>query len=128
MRLRKLSLVIVLGMALVGALLWYHGARFVRLHTKLIFDTPRQCVLYVPDSIPKDFSFLGSNLTYKIEDRARVHKVMVSGTGTIRYGTVEIKANSGGIRVGNQVLDNDWCSYLMDNSGRVTAGEIRTAD
>jgi hypothetical protein len=125
---RRLSLT-VLVLALFVASVWYYSCgRFVQPHTKLIFTAPRQCVLYVPNSRPEDFLFTGNELTSKIENRTRVHTITILGEGTIKYKTTQIAVTPVGVRVGDQVLDHDWCSYLMDRSGRVRTGEIRTAE
>lgn len=123
----RTSLILIVGLlaAAVAASLYY----LVRVppHTRLIFATPRPCLLYVPYSTPEKFQFIGNNLGQKIEDRSPIYDIIVPGTGTIKYQNVKIDVTSGGIRVGDQVLGDRWCSYVLDRSGRIKVGQIRTA-
>jgi hypothetical protein len=123
---RRSLTVIAVGVAAAGATFLYYLIP-VPPHTRLIFATPRSCLLYVPYSTPENFQFIGNNLSQKIEDRSPIYDIIVPGTGTIKYQNVKIDVTLGGIRVGDQVLGDRWCSYVLDRSGRIKLGQIRTA-
>jgi hypothetical protein len=127
MRRRWLLLAVLTGLLFFGAAYrWF--AIHVQPHARLIITEPRYCVVYVPNGIPKDFVFVGSSLNHETEDRGRVHTIALSGTGTVRYGKVQIGVSPDGISIDNRLLESTWCSYVLSSTGRLKVGEIRTAE
>ena len=121
------SLLILVAVLLLSLTAYYWPGR-LRPHTKLVFNLPRHCVLYVPNSVPKDFLIVGNNLNHETEDRGRVHTIVFSGTGAVKYGKVQIGVGTDRILIDDRVLDGAWCSYVLNDAGAFKPGEIRTAD
>ena len=118
-------LVIFAGLSATPFWRFLVGLRPVTPHAKLTFYQSQNCDLYLPYATPQDIRFSGDSLNHKTETLGKiVHRISVSGIGTIFYKNSNIKVAYDQVFVDGQALTHKPCSYILDQSG-LRVGAIR---